>query len=71
MQGSDKVKIHLAAGAAGRIHLKQGGNNLNLDGRRMASSGPTIWHSPDYNPTAGRYEISLHSGVNNLTVDTR
>jgi DNA-binding MarR family transcriptional regulator len=71
MQGSDKVKIHLVAGAAGRINLKQGGSNLNLDGRRIASSGPTIWHSPDYNPTAGRYEISLHSGVNNLTVDTR
>ena len=69
-QGVGKATIHLAPGAPARLQFKAGGNNLKFDGRRVASTGPTTWQSPDYTPTAGRYEITLHSGVEGLSVET-
>jgi DNA-binding MarR family transcriptional regulator len=70
-QGAERVTISLAEGVPARVLLKRGGNNLAFSGRRIASTGPTTWQSPGYDPTAGRYEIALHSGVNALTVETR
>ncbi len=68
--GAGNVVVRLPGGIAARIHATTGMGKVTVD-PHFSEVDKNTYQSPDFERAADKVELTLHSGMGNVSVDTR
>jgi len=68
--GAGNVALRVPSGVAARIHATSGAGKVIVD-PRFSRIDTNTYQSPGYDAAANRVEITAHSGVGNVSVESR